>query len=166
MYTNSSWNQNPTKVFLNLVRRSSPQVRHSPEFDEYIATMEQVETIRKFVDDMDAVLMENMYAGDQIQKGRIPGHYIVEYGVNNLYRYRHPDGYRSTYTIVNIEGVGVCPLILDIKTHAEYERIFGYEMWSGLFSSYTWSNQCTEFIVVNSCVDDCLAVKGNFSRGF
>jgi hypothetical protein len=76
---------------------------------------------------MDGVLLENMFAGDRVKKERIPAHYVVEFGVNNLYRYRHPEGYRSAYTLVNVEGVGVCPIILDIKSHAEYERIFGYE---------------------------------------
>lgn len=110
-----------------MVRRPSPTVYHSHSLDAYLYTLEKGDPVLKFVGDMDAVLMENMFAGNQVQKSRIPGHYIVEYGVNNLYRYRHPAGYRSAYTIVNVDGIGVCPMVLDIHTHAEYERIFGFE---------------------------------------
>jgi hypothetical protein len=102
-------------------------VLHSPRLDAFLTTLDKGDRIRKMLNDMCDVLMENMFAGDQIQRGRIPSQYIAEFGVNNLYRYRHPEGYRSAYTLVNIEGVGVCPFILDVHTHAEYERIFGYE---------------------------------------
>jgi hypothetical protein len=103
-------------------------IRHSRALDAHIATLKEGDPIRKFVEDMDAVLLENMFAGDTVPKKRIPRYYLVEYGVNNLYRYRHPEGYRSAYTLVAVEGVGVCPIVLDINTHAEYERIFGYDM--------------------------------------
>ena len=75
---------------------------------------------------METVLKENMYAGQLVKKKQIPPHYIQRYGVNNLFRYAHPEGYRSCYTIFNVEGVGVCPHILDIMSHEEYDRIFGY----------------------------------------
>jgi hypothetical protein len=39
-----------------------------------------------------------------------------------LYRYNHPEGYRSCYTIVN-----KCPRILDILPHPVYDRIFRYK---------------------------------------
>jgi len=77
---------------------------------------------------MDDVLLENREAGERIQKNRIPPLYRDRCGVNNLYRYHHPEGHRSCYTLVYIDGVGVCPLILDILTHVEYERLFGYKM--------------------------------------
>ena len=75
---------------------------------------------------MEAVLLENMFAGNLIVKKKIPAYYIERYGVNNLYRYRHPEGHRSCYTIFNREGIGVCPTILDLISHSEYERRFGY----------------------------------------
>jgi hypothetical protein len=48
-------------------------------------------------------------------------------GVNNLYHYDHPEGFRSCYTLVEFEGFGVCPLILDLKDHNEHARVFGHE---------------------------------------
>ena len=75
---------------------------------------------------MEAVLRENLFAGDAIRKRLIPASYVERYGVNNLYRYAHPEGYRSCYTLVRIEDVGVCPVILDLLSHQEYDRVFGY----------------------------------------
>ncbi|MFX0133138.1 MAG: hypothetical protein ACFFDN_05790 [Candidatus Hodarchaeota archaeon] len=91
--------------------------------------MRDLEADHKFVrwiDGMKEKLLLNMLSGNSIQKRRIPKYYRDKYGVNNLFRYEHPEGYRSCYTLVNIEGVGVCPIILDLLSHPEYERIFGY----------------------------------------
>jgi len=46
---------------------------------------------------------------------------------NNPYRYDHPEGFRSCYTLVMCEGLGVCPLIIDLKTHTDYDKVFGYK---------------------------------------
>lgn len=81
----------------------------------------------RWLSDMEGVLKENMLAGETIKKGRIPSLYVKKYGVNNLYRYRHPEGYRSTYTIVHKEGLGLCPVISDLPSHSEYEKVFGYD---------------------------------------
>jgi hypothetical protein len=75
---------------------------------------------------MEVVLKENMFAGEQISKKQIPHHYKERYGVNNLFRYAHPEGYRSCYTIFNKEGFGVCPHVLDLLSHEEYDLVFGY----------------------------------------
>ncbi len=70
---------------------------------------------------MKAVLRENVYAGEQIRKSQIPRKYMDHYGVNNLYRYSHPEGFRSCYTVIH-----GCAYILDIMSHAEYDKVFGY----------------------------------------
>jgi hypothetical protein len=70
---------------------------------------------------MKEVLKENMYAGELIRKSQIPKQYIDKYHVNNLYRYSHPEGFRSCYRILN-----GCPYILDVMSHAEYDKVFGY----------------------------------------
>jgi len=75
---------------------------------------------------MKIVLKEDMMAGEPIQKKQIASHYLQRYEVYNLYRYRHPEGYRSCYTLHKFKELGVCPVILDIMPHPEYERRFGY----------------------------------------
>lgn len=68
-----------------------------------------------------------MEIGNAIPKKRIPKYYIKKYKVNNLYRYRHPEGYRSIYSLVDVKEVGICPIIWEILSHPEYERRFGYK---------------------------------------
>ncbi|RLC72148.1 MAG: hypothetical protein DRI26_03595 [Chloroflexi bacterium] len=108
------------------VRRPAPAVFRSKELDEFIRGLDPGDRRRIWVEDMERVLKENMYAGDLIPRRQIPSYYVEHYGVTNLYRYRHPEGYRSCYTLFNREGLGVCPTILDLMTHRAYERRFGY----------------------------------------
>lgn len=109
-----------------MVRVPSPAVFRSQELDAFLEGQDCDEKIRKWIEDMEGVLKENRHAGTLIQKKQIPSKYTRRYEVNNLFRYRHPEGYRSCYTIVHVESVGVCPIILDIMSHGEYDRIFGY----------------------------------------
>lgn len=77
-------------------------------------------------DDMEKVLAENRYAGEQVKKDRIPRRYFKKYGVNNLYRYHHPQGYRSTYTVLTLTKGVFLVVILDLLNHEEYDDLFGY----------------------------------------
>jgi hypothetical protein len=77
---------------------------------------------KKWINDMKNVLKEHMFSGELIGKGLVPTFYVEKYGVNNLYRYEHPEGHRSCYTIA--DG---CVYIIDIMTHAEYDLRFGYK---------------------------------------
>jgi hypothetical protein len=79
------------------------------------------------INDMKQQLLQDKFSGEQVTKDRIPRRYREEYGVENLYRYEYPGGYRSCYTIVPIPEHGGCPAILDILTHEEYNRLFGYK---------------------------------------
>lgn len=109
-----------------MVRKPSPAVFLSKDLKDFLNTLNSESKFRRWIEDMETVLKENMFAGELIKKKQIPHYYIQRYGVNNLYRYEHPEGYRSCYTIFKEEGVGVCPHILDIMSHEEYDRIFGY----------------------------------------
>jgi hypothetical protein len=109
-----------------MVRRPSPAVFRSPDLDRLLKTQDPDSKLRRWLEDMENVLMENMYAGDMIRKNQIPSYYTRKYGVNALFRYAHPEGYRSCYTILNYAKLGLCPYIFDMLSHEEYERIFGY----------------------------------------
>ena len=108
-----------------MARRPSPSVYRSKELETFLGTLPPSDTRVKWITDMELVLKENMFAGEQVKKSQIP----VEYRklkVNNLYRFSHPKGYRSCYTLVHYENIGVCPLVLDMMNHKEYDRVFGY----------------------------------------
>jgi len=102
-------------------RERSPQVFLSQELNSRLENLEPGHKFVKWINDMVDVLEENKFAGELIKKSQIPRLYIKQYGVNNLYRYSHPEGYRSCYTILN-----ECPHILDLMSHPEYDKVFRY----------------------------------------
>jgi hypothetical protein len=104
-----------------MVRKPAPQIFISEDLAKLLTKVGRQNKFSKWVGDMKEVLRENMYAGELIRKSQIPKRYIDRYAVNNLYRYSHPEGFRSCYTIVN-----GCPYILDILSHPEYDKVFGY----------------------------------------
>jgi hypothetical protein len=105
-----------------MVRKPSPKIFISEDLAELLQKVGPKNKLSKWVGNMKTVLGENMYAGELIRKSQIPKQYIDRYFVNNLYRYSHPEGFRSCYTIM--DG---CPYILDIMSHPEYDKVFGYK---------------------------------------
>jgi hypothetical protein len=103
-------------------RERSPAVYLSKELGSLLKSLSADHKFVKWIKNMADVLEENKFAGEQIRKSQIPRHYIKQYQVNNLYRYEHPEGYRSCYTIIN-----KCPHILDLMSHPEYDKVFGYK---------------------------------------
>jgi hypothetical protein len=71
------------------------------------------------------VLKEDPAAGNQVEKQLWPEKYIRKYQINNLFRYRLPDGWRLTYTVVTDEKSTIST-ILDVLDHTRYDRLFGY----------------------------------------
>ena len=80
-------------------RKPSPAVYLDKELEDMLKKLDSNHKFNKWIADMKSVLKENMLAGDRIRKKQIPRHYVGRYGVNNLYRYDHPEGYRSCYTL-------------------------------------------------------------------
>ena len=103
-------------------------VKFSKELDQLFNAMKEASKEKRWLLDMRAMLLEDMYRGNRFEKYRIPPYYLVNYGVHNLYRYPHPEDYRSMYTIKN-EGTeeGGYPLVIDFMPHNEYEKRFGYD---------------------------------------
>ena len=81
----------------------------------------------KWINKMGDDILYNREVGQKISKRKFPKSYVDRYGINNLYRYQHPEYYRSCYTLVMEKGIGICARILDLLTHKEYNDLFGYE---------------------------------------
>jgi len=103
----------------------SDEVGLSPELYQVYQSLGTDEGIRKHIDEMKTILLENCNAGEKIQRIKIPQYYLQKYGVNNLYRYRLPDGYRGIYTILVNKGK-VQSWILAILKHGITEKRLGY----------------------------------------
>lgn len=70
-------------------------------------------------------LAENAFCGIQVQKRLIPRFYLEKYGIDNLWKYDLPKGWRLLYSVANSE-VCIISIILEWVDHKEYERRFKY----------------------------------------
>jgi len=70
------------------------------------------------------------FAGDQIPKSRIPAGLATRSGfttrLTNAWRFELPLAFRGIYTVQGHPATGVVVMILEILSHREYERLFGY----------------------------------------
>ena len=71
-------------------------------------------------------LKDNPFAGEQVQKSKIPHYYISKYEVTNLWRIDLSDYWRLIYTIQSSE-VEIIDFVLNIVDHKKYDKIFGYK---------------------------------------
>lgn len=71
-------------------------------------------------------LKENAFAGIQIPKRLFPKEYVQKYGINNLWKYDLPTGWRLVYTVNPKNEVELISAILDWFDHKNYERKFKY----------------------------------------
>lgn len=72
------------------------------------------------------LLKANPEYGTHIPKDRIPREYIRDYEVNNLWKVNLSGAWRMIYTIRGSE-IDIISLILDIMSHRDYEKKFGYK---------------------------------------
>ena len=64
-------------------------------------------------------------AGIRIPRQNWPRIYVQKYGINNLWKYDLPHGWRLIYTARGT-SVEVVSIILEWLDHSAYERRFGY----------------------------------------
>ena len=65
--------------------------------------------------------------GQPIRKELIPREYIIENGVRNLFRLELPDYWRMLYAVTNNESsTEILVIIVDILSHPDYDKKFGY----------------------------------------
>jgi len=71
-------------------------------------------------------LKENAFSGIQVPKRLIPKLYIQKYGLNNLWKYDLPQGWRLLYTITAENEVEIISAILEWFNHKDYEKRMNY----------------------------------------
>lgn len=71
-------------------------------------------------------LKQKAFAGIHIPKRLIPKEYIRKYGINNLWKYDMPKGWRLLYTVTSENEVELISAILEWFDHKGYERRFKY----------------------------------------
>ena len=70
-------------------------------------------------------LQENAFYGIQLPKRLIPKSYVAKYGIDNLWKYDLPRGWRLIYSVANGQ-VCVISIILEWMDHKNYEKRFNY----------------------------------------
>ncbi|MFB6246792.1 MAG: hypothetical protein ABEI74_04345 [Candidatus Pacearchaeota archaeon] len=79
-------------------------------------------SINKFIEDM----KENVFAGEHVKKKLIPKKYLQDYGLDNIWRYQLPNGWRLIYSVVTPSKSEILAVIVEWMDHKNYERRFGY----------------------------------------
>jgi hypothetical protein len=64
--------------------------------------------------------------GANHKKETIPKSYIKKYNLQALYHFDMPADYRLLYTVRKASGGGKEALFLELLTHDEYNKLFGY----------------------------------------
>jgi len=98
------------------VKESFEKLKNSKTEDKKL-----YEWINRAFDDLE----ENAFCGIQIPKRLIPKIYIEKYGIDNLWKYDLPRGWRLLYSVANNE-INVISIILEWLDHKEYEKRFNY----------------------------------------
>jgi hypothetical protein len=111
------------------------RVRYSPVFEEQLRILRDTinekdskfhKQLLKAIEREKDNLLLDMHRGIQIPKCKIPGEYVREYGVSNLWKINLPDYWRMIYTIVGNE-FEIISILLEFMDHEDYNKKFGYE---------------------------------------
>lgn len=71
-------------------------------------------------------IKENAFHGRAVLKKIIPKNYIKKYGIDNLWIYDLPSGWRLLYTIITPNKIEIISVVLDWMNHKEYTRLFKF----------------------------------------
>ena len=112
--------------FGEIVGKRPSYVKAVRDVAGFVSSLEKGTYLRQTVDKGLDVLKENMFAGVRIEKKKFPKCYVQMYGINNLYKYNLDAANRLIYTLVADES-GIAVVVLEILSHKEYEKRFGYK---------------------------------------
>jgi len=104
--------------------RSASSVKKSVELERFLDSCRN-EWLKDKAGKAFFELKADYGVGDKVSKDRWPRYYKQTWGLNNLYVHNLGPDWRLTYTLV-WEGPGITVLCLEILTHKQYDRRFGY----------------------------------------
>ena len=98
----------------------------SDELEDNYNSLSEDDFVKKSIVKAVKDLKSNAFAGIHVPKRLIPKEYIKKYGINNLWKYDMPKGWRLLYTITSENEVELISAILEWFDHKGYERRFKY----------------------------------------
>ena len=72
-------------------------------------------------------LKEGAFSGRNVKKKLIPKSLIQKHGINNLWIYNLPDGWRMLYVLTPSEEIQIIAVVLDWMSHKDYEKLFKFD---------------------------------------
>jgi hypothetical protein len=72
-------------------------------------------------------IKSNPHYGEPIAKNLIPKNYYEDYNITNLFWVRLSNHWRMLYTLTNGSEIEIIAFILCIKSHPDYDKLFGYK---------------------------------------
>ncbi len=97
------------------------------KLNEEAETNKQSRMILKAIDNKKELIKANTHYGNPIAKELIPEEYKQKYSASNLFRVELPAFWRMLYTLTNNEEVEIIAFVLDIISHPDYDKKFGYK---------------------------------------
>ena len=88
--------------------------------------LNKVDPVKKALIRAISTLQEDAFSGRNVKKNLIPKSLIQKYGLNNLWIYNLPDGWRMLYVLTPSEEVQIIAVILDWMNHKDYEKLFKF----------------------------------------
>ena len=98
----------------------------SDQLEESFNSLKDDDFLKKAITKAIYDLRVNAFSGIQVPKRLIPKEYVQKHGVNNLWKYNLPKGWRLLYTITTDNEVELISAILEWSDHKGYERRFKY----------------------------------------
>lgn len=108
------------------MRKPSKVVFISQKLEDTFNSLDDQDFVKKSIIKAVRDLKTNAFAGVHVPKRLIPSQYIRKYGINNLWKYDLPKGWRLLYTVTSENEVDIISAILEWFDHKEYERRFKY----------------------------------------
>jgi hypothetical protein len=106
--------------------RSNKVVFVDEELEESFNSLSDDDPIKRGILRALKSVSENVFSGRNVKKELIPKKLIDKYGINNLWIYDLPNGWRLLYSVTSDGEVELIAAVLDWMDHKEYERLFGY----------------------------------------
>ena len=88
--------------------------------------LDETDPIKKSLIRAINTLEEDAFSGRNVKKNLIPKPIIQKYGLNNLWIYNLPNGWRMLYVLTPSEEVQIIAVILDWMNHKDYEKLFKF----------------------------------------
>lgn len=96
------------------------------ELEESFNQMADKDPIKKGIIRAIGFIQEDFSCGRNVKKELIPRRIVDRYGLNNLWIYDLPNGWRLLYSVTSGGEIEIIAAVLDWMDHKDYEKLFGF----------------------------------------